>query len=239
MSKSDFSDLGDQIKDIVQGAVKNMDFEKLNRDISGTVGRALDEVKENLGIQYQNQPHTRYRYRGTSGQNTRYQNWNAEQSQRGSYYYNGTRQPQPNRMVPRPIFGKAKGAVAGILATIFGGIGTFAFGISELSIAASAAAGYIGGGPTLVSMTVLAPFFLGSAAALAAGIRMNSRTGRFKRYLYRIGQASFITMEELSASTGKSLDYVRKDVRKMIEDGMFPCGHIDPEGKYLILNDET
>ena len=56
MSKSDFSDLGDQIKDIVQGAVKNMDFEKLNRDISGTVGRALDEVKENLGIQYQNQP---------------------------------------------------------------------------------------------------------------------------------------------------------------------------------------
>ncbi|HIS57588.1 MAG: 5-bromo-4-chloroindolyl phosphate hydrolysis family protein [Lachnospiraceae bacterium] len=239
MSKNDFSDLGDQIKDIVQGAVKNMDFEKLNRDISGTVGRALDEVKENLGIQYQNQPHTRYRYRGTSGQNTRYQNWNAEQSQRGSYYYNGTRQPQPNRMVPRPIFGKAKGAVAGILATIFGGIGTFAFGISELSIAASAAAGYIGGGPTLVSMTVLAPFFLGSAAALAAGIRMNSRTGRFKRYLYRIGQASFITMEELSASTGKSLDYVRKDVRKMIEDGMFPCGHIDPEGKYLILNDET
>lgn len=226
MSKNDFSDLGDQIKDIVQGAVKNMDFEKLNRDISGTVGRALDEVKSNLGSRYQN------------GNNAPNQRGDIPQPQRGHYYYRG-RQPQVNRTLPRPIFGRAKGAVAGILATVFGGIGTFAFGISELSIASAAAAGYIGGGPTLVSMTVLAPFFLGSAAALAAGIRMNSRTSRFKRYLYRIGRASFITMEELSASTGKSLDYIRKDVRRMIADGMFPCGHIDPEGKYLILNDET
>ena len=65
------------------------------------------------------------------------------------------------------------------------------------------------------------------------------RNSRFKRYAYRIGRASFITMEELAASIGKSLDFVRKDVRRMIQDGMFPFGHIDPEQKYLILNDET
>lgn len=249
MGRSDFSDLGDQIKDIVQGAVKNMDFEKLNRDISGTVGRALDEVKSNMGIRsdgpggYQNQrPH--YRYRWPQGQQSRYQNGSGSPNQGRSPQnfqqpYGAGRQPQAMRNLPRPVFGKAKGAVAGIMGTVFGGIGTFAFGISELSIASASMAGYIGPGPTLVSMTILAPFLLGSAVALAAGLRINGRTGRFKRYLYRIGQASFITMEELSASTGKSLDYVRRDVRKMIEEGMFPYGHIDPEEKYLILNDET
>lgn len=250
MGKSDFSDLGDQIKDIVQGAVKNMDFEKLNRDISGTVGRALDEVKSNMGIRsggpggYENQ-RSHYRYRWPQGQQPRYQNGRSSQNQwRGPQnfqqtHYDTVRQPQAMRNLPRPVFGKAKGAVAGIMGTVFGGIGTFAFGISELSIASASMAGYIGPGPTLVSMTILAPFLLGSAVALAAGLRINGRTGRFKRYLYRIGQASFITMEELSASTGKSLDYVRRDVRKMIEEGMFPYGHIDPEEKYLILNDET
>lgn len=243
MSRNDFSDLGDQIKDMVQGAVKNMDFEKLNREISGTVGRALDEVKASMGVRAgdpEDDPkrpfHSpRYRYRGS---NEPAQGWGNTQTPRPREAYYGAR-PQMSRNLPRPVFGKAKGAVAGILSTVFGGIGTFSFGIAELSIASASAAGYVGGAPTLVSMTILAPFFLGSLAALAAGIRINGRTRRFKRYLYRIGQASFITMEELSASSGKSLEYVRRDVRRMIEDGMFPSGHIDPEGKYLILNDET
>lgn len=255
MSKNDFSDLGEQIKDIVQGAVKNMDFEKLNRDISGTVGRALDEVKSSMGLQTRNPggfqdhpPKNRpyYRYRRTMERDIRYQNRGYGQNQgwgrageAAPIYQKAGSYPQRNETLPSPVFGRVKGAVAGILGTVFGGIGTFAFGIAEISIAASAAAGYIDTAATLVGMSILAPFLLGSMAALAAGIRINGRSRRFKRYLFRIGQASFITMEELSASTGKSLSFVRKDVRKMIEDGMFPHGHIDPEEKYLILNDET
>lgn len=255
MGKNDFSDLGDQIKDIVQGAVKNMDFEKLNREISGTVGRALDEVKSSMGLQtknpgdFQNQsPRYRpyYRYRRTTDRDTRYQNrtyrqdvrWE-EQREPEQMFQRGRSYSQGSQTLPSSVFGRAKGAVTGILCTVFGGIGTFAFGISELSIAASAIAGYVGAAGTLVGMTVLAPFLLGSMAALAVGLRINGRTSRFKRYLYRIGKASFITMEELSASIGKPLNFVRKDVRKMIENGMFPYGHIDPEEKYLILNDET
>ncbi len=223
MSKNDFSDLGDQIKDMVQGAVKNMDFEKLNRDISGTVGKALDEVKSSMGMQSErskevSKQSSPYRYQRAADRYVRYEN---------------------RRNLPRPVFGRAKGAVAGILGTVFGGIGTFAFGMAELSILSASAAGFIGSGITTISLAVLSPFLLASLVILVSGIRMNRRTRRFKRYLYQIGQASFITMEELSEATGKSLGFVRRDVRKMIENGMFPDGHIDPEERYLILNDET
>lgn len=223
MSKNDFSDLGDQIKDMVQGAVKNMDFEKLNRDISGTVGKALDEVKSSMGMQSErskevSKQSSPYRYQRAADRYVRYEN---------------------RRNLPRPVFGRAKGAVAGILGTVFGGIGTFAFGMAELSILSASAAGFIGTGITTISLAVLSPFLLASLVILVSGIRMNRRTRRFKRYLYQIGQASFITMEELSEATGKSLGFVRRDVRKMIENGMFPDGHIDPEERYLILNDET
>lgn len=223
MSKNDFSDLGDQIKDMVQGAVKNMDFEKLNRDISGTVGKALDEVKSSMGMQAErskevSKQSSPYRYQRAADRYVRYEN---------------------RRNLPRPVFGRAKGAVAGILGTVFGGIGTFAFGMAELSILSASAAGFIGSGITTISLAVLSPFLLASLVILVSGIRMNRRTRRFKRYLYQIGQASFITMEELSEATGKSLGFVRRDVRKMIENGMFPDGHIDPEERYLILNDET
>lgn len=223
MSKNDFSDLGDQIKDMVQGAVKNMDFEKLNRDISGTVGKALDEVKSSMGMQAErskevSKQSSPYQYQRAADRYVRYEN---------------------RRNLPRPVFGRAKGAVAGILGTVFGGIGTFAFGMAELSILSASAAGFIGSGITTISLAVLSPFLLASLVILVSGIRMNRRTRRFKRYLYQIGQASFITMEELSEATGKSLGFVRRDVRKMIENGMFPDGHIDPEERYLILNDET
>ena len=223
MSKNDFSDLGDQIKDMVQGAVKNMDFEKLNRDISGTVGKALDEVKSSMGMQSErskedSKQSSPYRYQRAADRYVRYEN---------------------RRNLPKPVFGRAKGAVAGILGTVFGGIGTFAFGMAELSILSASAAGFIGSGITTISLAVLSPFLLASLVILVSGIRMNRRTRRFKRYLYQIGQASFITMEELSEATGKSLGFVRRDVRKMIENGMFPDGHIDPEERYLILNDET
>ena len=223
MSKNDFSDLGDQIKDMVQGAVKNMDFEKLNRDISGTVGKALDEVKSSMGMQSErskedSKQSSPYRYQRAADRYVRYEN---------------------RRNLPKPVFGRAKGAVAGILGTVFGGIGTFAFGMAELSILSASAAGFIGSGITTISLAVLSPFLLASLVILVSGIRMNRRTRRFKRYLYQIGQASFITMEELSEATGKTLGFVRRDVRKMIENGMFPDGHIDPEERYLILNDET
>ncbi len=44
MDRRGFSNIGDEIKDIVQNAVNSKDFHQLNRDIQNTVQGALDEV---------------------------------------------------------------------------------------------------------------------------------------------------------------------------------------------------
>ncbi|SHO50590.1 5-bromo-4-chloroindolyl phosphate hydrolysis family protein [Anaerocolumna xylanovorans] len=52
MDRRNFSDLGEEIRDIVQNAVNTKDFHQLNRDIGNTVRGALDEVRNSLGTGY-------------------------------------------------------------------------------------------------------------------------------------------------------------------------------------------
>ena len=48
MERKDFSNLGEDIKEIVTEAVNNMDFEKLNQDIKKTAKDALEQAKAGL-----------------------------------------------------------------------------------------------------------------------------------------------------------------------------------------------
>ena len=45
MTKKDYSNIGNDIKDIVQDALNSVEFQELNKNISETVARAMDEVK--------------------------------------------------------------------------------------------------------------------------------------------------------------------------------------------------
>ncbi len=48
MDRKDFSNLGEDIKEIVSEAVNNMDFNKLSQDIKKTTKDALEEAKAGL-----------------------------------------------------------------------------------------------------------------------------------------------------------------------------------------------
>ena len=48
MGNNDLSNLGEEIKNIVQDAVGSMDFHKLNKDISDTINSAMKEVKKTV-----------------------------------------------------------------------------------------------------------------------------------------------------------------------------------------------
>lgn len=52
MDRRNFTDIGEEIRDIVQNAVNTMDYRQLNRDIGNTVRGALDEVRHSLGTGY-------------------------------------------------------------------------------------------------------------------------------------------------------------------------------------------
>ena len=50
MNNGGYLNLGDEIKNIVQDAVNNKNFNRLNRDIEKAVRVALDEVRRSIDI---------------------------------------------------------------------------------------------------------------------------------------------------------------------------------------------
>lgn len=62
---------------------------------------------------------------------------------------------------------------------------------------------------------------------------------RFGRYIQMIHDKLYINVDDFVNSLGYSRKTVLKDLRKMIELRVLKQGHIDSEGKYLMLTDET
>ena len=87
---------------------------------------------------------------------------------------------------------------------------------------------------------------LTSLAGLGAGIwltsngaQMMSRLKRFDIYRRALGEKTHCALETLAAKTGKTVRFVRREVQKMIGEGLFLQGHMDHEQTLLITSDET
>lgn len=120
--------------------------------------------------------------------------------------------------------------------TVFGGILAVAalglvipFGVLSIVGSAGFVVGFLAGGAALV----------GGTALLCSGIGTLAKVSRFKVYLKALGTKTSITLERLSRSVGKNERFVRKELQKMIKQGLFLEGHLDNEQKNLITSDET
>ncbi|WMJ89765.1 5-bromo-4-chloroindolyl phosphate hydrolysis family protein [Anaerocolumna sp. MB42-C2] len=261
MSRNNFSNLGDEIKDIVQDAVSTMNFQQLNKDIGNTVNGALDEVRGALGLNRdrQNQDinggkmdwditigNQRRNRTDTNEWRSRRQNnqsdpaftrQRTEQSPYRSEVRNSYRvQPKDkNRYCyPRVYVGK----VSGILFTVFGSIGTAGAGIAAFVLAII---GQLTGNLNFFGTIALSllPIFFISVFIMARGSMLRKRLRRFRRYLGVIENRSYYSVKELSANTLLSQKFVLKDLRKMISLGMFPEGRIDEQETCIMLNRES
>ena len=74
---------------------------------------------------------------------------------------------------------------------------------------------------------------------IVSGVRTLERITRFKKYCRALGDNTHCSLEKLARSVGKSGKFVRKELVKMIDDGLFLEGHLDNEGTCLITSDET
>lgn len=86
---------------------------------------------------------------------------------------------------------------------------------------------------------------LGSVMYLGAGILLllsgglqNEKRGRLKKYLKLFQTRAYCNIADLAQKIGKSEAYVRKDVKKLIDRGIFPQGHLDEKEECLMLNDK-
>ena len=245
MNSKNNLNLGDEIKNIVQNALNNKDFNRLNRDIENIVKGALDEVKKSVDRKQE------------KSQNWSSEKWNSQN--KGDYSYI-SRKEKPkkqkqsygimnnyNNQIQVDVKGKSAlkptkftvpvGQLSGILLTVFGAIGSTAFGIAVFVLTLL---GYIFGGEGIfhtVAMGLL-PLLIISIVLSVNGSRVRKRLKRFQRYILQLRGRNYCLISELSSATGLSNKAVIKDLRKMITIGMFPEGRIDDKNTCFMLNNE-
>jgi len=244
MTKKDYSNIGNDIKDIVQDALNSEEFKELNKNISATVARAMDEVKRS-GQYWQEQQ----RQQRENNQETRKQAANARRAQEkmnkpqakemlAKNNYQNAYSPvkrRPNNLISKSPHGR----ISGMLLMIFGNIG---IGVSLLLLLIfSSVFGFAFTSMPLmgIGVGILLPIFTISALMAAKGSNLRGRVKRFRQYASRLKGRQFCRISELSEPIGRSKKYVLKDLRKMISLGMFPEGRFDEQEEYLLLSNEA
>lgn len=205
----DWEDLGRNIQDIVDRAVNSQDYQKLNQTIRQAVDKGTEAVR------------------------------NARPAQRATIYRDG-RQPQVQEKKNLPaLYRNTNGVMAKGIVKIVGG--AFLGAVSLVVLLASIAFDALVAGAVSVSvpMALTLAGFTGGGLLIGGGIGNVKQVSRFKTYQKTLGEQTHCTLERLARAVGKSVKFVRKDLRYMLQKGYFLQGHLDKEQTTLITSDET
>ncbi len=213
--------MGDQFKDAVSKGLASGDFRELNSLVTDTVTDAIAAA----GKQVKN---TSYTY-----QKTTYKTVNDQSRYRNYTYTSKPSQPKTNLPATKV---RNVGQVSSVLYMVFGGIGT---GFSSIGLLIFGLIGLLGS--LWVPKGLIAFGITGaiSAWALRKGVLERDRLSRVKRYVALCADKMYINIADLANHVGKSSKYVLKDVKKMLELGFFPEGHLDKEETCFMLDDKT
>ena len=241
-------DLGDAIEAIIDRAVSSQDFQQLNQTIRQALNtavdtggdamrRAMDEAARKRAarnkIVEERSDRSRYVPSYRSRTRSTYQpNVNVYSSKLGSSQQQ--QKPQLPALYQNPggrLAGGICKTVGGGILTLFGSGGVIGSGIVAL----------VGGLGTVFSvMGSLALVGLGSGIwLLTNGIGSIKKVSRYEKYLKALGSKTHCELNRLAQAVGKSPKFVRKELKGMIDDGLFLEGHLDEEENSLITSDES
>lgn len=216
----DWDDLGKNIQDIVDRAINSHDFQKLDQTIRQVVDRAVNVGSEAVRKAIDGTPRTVQQTASSGSREVK----------------TPSRTEKKNLPV---LYGSTGGkTTSGVLKTVGGGLLT---GFTAVDLLLTAVVEMVFGSVSLLSFSsFLAVAGLGAGVwLLSSGIRTLNSVNRFKVYRRTLGQKTHCALETLARSVGKSVKFVRKELQKMIDDGLFLQGHIDREQTCLITSDET
>lgn len=217
MNKKDFTNFGSDLKGAIKKSIDSQDYAKMGREVGGIVNSALETAFEEMrnaisSVQAKNQS---FNSKSSTTQKQHTKKQQVKKSKANSVYF------------PHSPVGK----IVSILLTIFGGIGIGVFGIVAVIF-------WILGIST--SMTIGFSIFFGMSVLMEMkGSKIRKRLKRYKRYLSLFLERKTCTVEELSVYSGFTQKFIRKDIKKMIDIGMFPEGHIDRHKTLIMLNHES
>ncbi|MBC2579202.1 5-bromo-4-chloroindolyl phosphate hydrolysis family protein [Clostridium sp. DJ247] len=221
MSKKDFSDLEDHIRDILKNAFDTIDFDRLKEDIDDKTKSTLNEVKTNL--------------------KNKSQHFNEKMKNKRHYKYrNVTNITQKDKnQVQMYISKKPVGSISGILYMILGFVGSGTLGTLLIIYSIFTSFFSVFSTTSFITLGLLFSFFLSSIALALRGVNLRKRVKRFKQYVIALDNHNYCSIEELAVAIRKKNKFVVKDLMKMIDLGMFPQAHIDDKKTYFMLNDEV
>lgn len=233
MDNRDFSGIGDRILDSVEKAIDSMDFNQLNKTISGTVNDALYEARNQVtkGVKY-----------GKKAYDRSVENEKKEPGYRA--FQTSKKERTSSASVSSVSSGEAvlvnqSSKIPGILYTVSGGAGLLLmfvlFLIFWLVAMLFKPAIWTLLGASLF-MLIISAFF---GVLLYKGVAIRGRLKRAKLYAQKAGKKMYCSIEELAGSIGKSRDYVIKDVQKMMEAGIFSQTYLDEQKTCVMFSKET
>lgn len=238
-----WNSIGEEIRDAFDAALKTGNFKDLGDVITGTVQDTVQDVRVKVGQAVAGG-------NATAGMN-RTGRYGAERDTRGmnrtGQYAHMTQerkraeeQQRQERSLREAAAARLKapfkriGRVSGVLYQVFGGIGAGVLGI--LSAVFGGLALGIGGG-FCIAFVILFPAFLASLGMVNLGCRQRARLRRAEKYAELAGHNHYINLDELALHMNKKEQFILKDVKKMLEAGYFPEGHLDRQESCLMLDD--
>ncbi len=254
MERQDWYELGAQIGDLVQSAIDTNNFQQLSQSIADTINAAFGQAQgawkadtrpgETTGWTAQSASGTTWRSAGGTaygqaknrtrgaGQNAYAQDTDASRRKSDASFAEKSQTKRGAGQKFTHLSGSYKGLgqmIAGIvLAVNFAGLCIVFLALSRLF--------NLFGLGYLVCMILLAV----SVVFAVRGYRTFARSKRQKRYVKLIGERTECSFQELADGTGKSVQYVKKDLRRMIQDGMFAGEvYLDEAGERLILGQKA
>lgn len=253
--------LSEQFREALTEGLNSGDFKNLNELVGQTVSNALNEANYTFsgGSQAGNDRHNRQK----AQMRQNWQNWQeqhdnfsaswstqerpGQNGQPGRGFFGGPGRQggagQPGRgafaagnvpgrvlpMPPRPIVKTRRvGNVAGVLYKVFGGIGMGLFGMILLVAMLAWEV------PAMMVTALIMLFFFGM---IQLGSSKHHRLKRADRYIQLCGSKMYGEISQLAAGIQRSKGWVLRDIRRMLQMGIFPTGHLDEQGTTFMLND--
>lgn len=256
-----YSDL-DRIRSMVDDAINSGNYNQLSKNISDTINQAIHTAKDAV-----NQTRNAFGANGPGGfdYKTPYgSSGSYEQGARENHYKRRTYSKNKNYGTPPftgwPFSGQTAGPaanqtgapartrkestslpgrVSGILFLVFGWIlfGIMLTVLLILGIVALATNSYAV--LERFFLALILPFTTASVVMIWRGSYLRRRIKRYYFYIEKFNGRPYASIKDLAEGSGNSPDYVLRDIKQMMEAGMFPNAHLGDKGTCIMLDNEA
>ena len=246
----DLGELGDKIKKIIDTAVSTKDYRQMTEDIKQTVGQtvnsAVNSAVDSGSEAIKNGLNSMFGSGSAQSGNHEYHNKTKEfeeqrRREREQAQEEARKKQEEDKAKERmlALYDKNTGGrMKGMMLSISGGILASGMGLGTLVLSIFGAVGHMSS-LVLGGTCFLAAGALAGVGLLAGGLKKLGKLERFQKYLGTLGNHTYCNFEQLSVAVGKPVKFVKKDIKKMIDDGWFRQGHIDEQETCLITSNET